>query len=50
MSPWVPMFVILGFTPPPQLLALFWEAVWPLVVGVYLEKMLIIKGQLIDLF
>lgn len=35
---------------PPQLLALYWEAVWPLVVGVYLEKRLIIKGQLIDLF
>lgn len=32
------------------LIALFWEVAWPLVVGVYLEKMLIIKGQLIDLF
>lgn len=32
------------------IVALFWEAVWPLVVGVYLDKMLIIKGQLIDLF
>lgn len=38
MTPWVPMFVILA---PP---ALFWEAVWPLVVGFYLKKMLI-KGS-----